>query len=96
VVVYFLFTRLGGRTEGRGVKYQPFSGGEESIPTRGLYQSDLFVFAALFMVVEAFALLFAGSFLAGGVYYPLLFLLGGGSIITIVVWWFMTEGGGEF
>jgi len=51
LVAYYLFSRLGGTTSGKGVKYQPFTGGEESIPTRGLYQSDLFVFASLFMVV---------------------------------------------
>jgi hypothetical protein len=96
IIAYSLFRRLGGETSGRGVKYQPFSGGEESIPTRGLYQSDLFVFASLFMVVEAFALLLAGSFLATSNYYPVLFLLGGGGVVTLVVWWFMIEGGGEF
>lgn len=96
VVAYYLFGRLGGATSGKGVKYEPFAGGEKSIPTRGLYQSDLFVFAALFMVVEAFALLLAGSFLAPSTYYPLLFLVGGGSVVTLTVWWFMLQGGGEF
>jgi hypothetical protein len=96
LVVYYLFSRLGGTTKGTGVKYQPFSGGEESIPTRGLYQSDLFVFAALFMVVEAFALLLAGSFLAPSNFYPFLFLAGGGGVVTLAVWWFMLQGGGEF
>jgi len=96
LAAYYLFSRLGRATSGKGVKYQPFSGGEESIPTRGLYQSDLFVFASLFMVVEAFALLLAGSFLAPSNYYPILFLAGGGGVVTLAVWWFMIEGGGEF
>jgi len=96
VIAYLLFSRLGSTTSGKGVKYEPFSGGEKSIPTRGLYQSDLFIFASLFMVVEAFALLLAGSFLAPSTYYPLLFLGGGGAVVTITVWWFMLQGGGEF
>ena len=96
IVAYYLFGRLGGSSSGTGAKYQPFSGGEESVPTRGLYQSDLFVFASLFMVVEAFALLLAGSFLAPSSYYPLLFLAGGGGVVTLAVWWFMLQGGGEF
>ena len=96
IVAYLLFSRLGSTTSGKGVKYRPFSGGEDSIPARGLYQSDLFVFASLFMVVEAFALLLAGSFLAPSAYYPLLFLAGGGGVVTLTVWWFMLQGGGEF
>jgi NADH:ubiquinone oxidoreductase subunit 3 (subunit A) len=96
IVVFYLVSRLGKRTYGTGPRYQPFTGGEETVPTRGLYQSDLFVFAALFMVVETFALLLAGSFLAVGNLYPLLFLLGGGSVVTVAVWWFMIAGGGEF
>ena len=96
LAAYYLFSRLGGSTSGKGVKYQPFAGGEESIPTRGLYQSDLFVFASLFMVVEAFALLLAGSFLAPSNYYPILFLAGGGGVVTLAVWWFMLQGGGQF
>lgn len=95
LIVFTLMGRLGKRTSGKGTKYQPFTGGEGSVPTRGLYQSSLFVFAALFLVVEAFALLLAGSFLATGSYYPLLFLLGGGSVLTITVWWFLYPGGGE-
>jgi NADH:ubiquinone oxidoreductase subunit 3 (subunit A) len=96
IVVFTLVSRLGKRTSGRGKKYEPFAGGEESVPTRGLYRSSLFVFAALFLVVEAFVLLLAGSFLASGAYYPLLFLAGGGSALTITVWWFLYVGGGEF
>ena len=53
IIIYVLVGRLGKRSSGKGVKYEPFTGGEEDIPKRGLYQSELFVFAALFMVVEA-------------------------------------------
>jgi len=87
---------LGKRSSGKGIKYQPFAGGEGSIPTRGLYQSELFVFAALFLVVEAFALLLAGSFAAPSFFYPILFLVGGGGVVTVVVWWYLFVGGGEF
>jgi NADH:ubiquinone oxidoreductase subunit 3 (subunit A) len=96
LLVFLLVGRLGKRTRGTGSKYEPFSGGESSVPVRGLYQSSLFIFAALFLVVEAFALLLAGSFEAGGSYYPLLFLLGGGSVMTVSVAWFLTAGGGRF
>jgi len=96
IVVFVLVGRLGKRSSGSGVKYEPFTGGEESIPPRGLYRSNLFVFAALFLVVEALALILAGSFEAPSATYPLLFLIGGGSVLTITVWWFITAGGGEF
>jgi NADH:ubiquinone oxidoreductase subunit 3 (subunit A) len=96
IVVFTLVGRLGKRSKGEGVKFQPFAGGEEAIPARGLYQSDLFVFAALFLVVEAFALLLAGSYAATSAFYPLLFLIGGGGVVTVVVWWYLLVGGGEF
>jgi NADH:ubiquinone oxidoreductase subunit 3 (subunit A) len=96
IVVFALVGRLGKKSYGHGVKYQPFTGGEETVPTRGLYRSNLFVFAALFMVVEAFALLLAGSFLAPNSYYPFLFLVGGSSVIMPVVWWMASAGGGGF
>lgn len=96
IIVFALVGRLGKKSYGHGVKYQPFTGGEGTAPTRGLYQSNLFVFAALFMVVEAFALLLAGSFLAPSPFYPFLFLLGGSSVIMAVVWWMAAAGGGGF
>jgi NADH:ubiquinone oxidoreductase subunit 3 (subunit A) len=96
IFVFLLVGRLGRRTKGTGTKYEPFSGGEGSVPARGLYQSSLFIFAALFLVVETFALLLAGSFEAESSYYPLLFLLGGGSVMTVCVVWFLTVGGGRF
>jgi len=95
IIVFFAVSRLGKRTKGTGTKYEPFTGGEDQVPTRGLYRSSLFVFAALFLVVEAFALLLSGSYNAPGPYYPLLFLAGGGGVLTVTVWWFLFAGGGE-
>ena len=96
IVVFVVVGRLGKRSSGTGAKYEPFTGGEASIPPRGLYRSNLFVFAALFLVVEALALILAGSFEAPSATYPLLFLIGGGSVLTVTVWWFISAGGGEF
>lgn len=96
LVAFALVGRLGKRTKGSGVKYEPFAGGESSVAPRGLYQSSLFIFAALFLVVETFALILASSFEAPGAYYPMLFLLGGGSVVTVSVMWFLTVGGGRF
>jgi hypothetical protein len=95
LVIYVIVGRMGKTTSGKGVKYEPFTGGEENIPKRGLYQSELFVFATLFMIVEAFALLLAGSYAAATNYYPLLFLLGGSAVIMLTVWWFIIDGGGN-
>ena len=96
LVAFLLVGRLGKRTRGQGVKYEPFSGGEKSVAPRGLYQSSLFVFAALFLVVEAFALILASSFESSGWFYPFLFLVGGGSVGLIAVYWFISAGGGTF
>lgn len=96
LIVYLAVGKLGRRSSGKGNKYQPFTGGEEEIPERGTYQSELFVFAALFMVVETFALLLAGSFASPTNLYPLLFLAGGGGAILIVTWWLMIAGGVKF
>lgn len=95
VTIYLVVGKLGKRSSGKGNKYQPFTGGEEDIAPRGLYQTELFVFAALFMIVEAFALLLAGSFASPTNYYPLLFLAGGGGVVLIVTWWLMIAGGLE-
>ena len=95
VVAFALVGRLGKKSSGAGRKFEPFAGGEESVPTRGLYRSDLFVFATLFLVAEAFALLLAASFAAPSPYYPLLFLAGGGGMLTAAVLWFVRSGGGE-
>ena len=96
LIAFLLVGSLGKRSRGSGVKYEPFAGGEKSVPSRGLYQSSLFVFAALFLVVEAFALILAGSFEATGTFYPLLFLIGGGSVGTITIYWYIATGGGTF
>lgn len=95
LIVYLVVGRLGTRSSGTGAKYEPFTGGEEDVPKRGLYQSELFVFAMLFMVVEAFALLLAGSYEATSNFYPLLFLLGGSGVIMLTIWWFLISGGGK-
>ena len=94
-VIYVLMGRMGKRSSGTGTKYEPFTGGEENVSKRGLYQSELFVFAALFMVVESFTLILAGSYFAPNNYYPLLFLLGGSGVIMLTIWWFITQGGGR-
>jgi NADH:ubiquinone oxidoreductase subunit 3 (subunit A) len=95
LIVYAAIGGLGKRSSGTGAKYEPFTGGEEDLPKRGRYQSELFIFAMLFLVVEAFALLLAGSFTATTNFYPLLFLLGGSAIITLTVSWFLVSGGGR-
>jgi len=90
---YWFFGRLGKRSVGKGNKFQPFTGGEQEIAPRGTYSSELFVFAALFMVAEAFVLLLSGSFASQSYFYPLLFLAGGSGVILIVTWWLMIVGG---
>jgi hypothetical protein len=94
-IIYIAVGRLGKRSSGKGVKFEPFMGGETDIPKRGVYQSELFIFAMLFMIVEAFAVLLAGSFFALNNFYPLLFLLGGSAVIMLTVWWFLIVGGGK-
>lgn len=96
LIVYLLLGMLGKRSTGKGTKYSPFTGGEEEIPTRGLYRSELFVFAVLFLIAETFALLLSGSFEAPSNYYPLLFLGGGGGVILAAIFWFLKSGGGSF
>jgi len=93
IIVYLAVGKLGTKSSGKGGKFQPFTGGEEQIPARGTYESELFVFAALFMVVEAFALILAGSFASPTNFYPLLFLAGGGGVILVVTWWLLNVGG---
>jgi hypothetical protein len=95
IAIYLIVGRLGTRSSGIGVKYEPFTGGEVDIPKRGLYQSELLVFAMLFMIVESFALLLAGSYFASSNFYPLLFVLGGSGVIMLTVWWFLIAGGGK-
>jgi len=94
ILVYELVRGLGRRSTGTGTKYEPFTGGEGQVPRRGVYQSGLFVFAVLFMVVETFSLLLAGAYLAPTNYYPLLYLAGGTGVIFLITLWFMRSGGG--
>jgi NADH:ubiquinone oxidoreductase subunit 3 (subunit A) len=96
LLAYVLVGRLGSRTKGTGIKYEPFAGGEPSVAPRGLYQSSLFIFAALFLVVETFALILASSFEAPSTSYPIFFLVGGGSVVVLTVTWFLLVGGGKF
>lgn len=96
LLVYLLVGTWGKRSAGKGTKFEPFTGGEEAIPQRGLYRSELFVFAVLFMIVEGFALILAGSYTAPTNYYPFLYLTGGSGVILIITLWFMFVGGGKF
>ncbi len=95
LAVYVLVGSWSRRSRGQGPKYEPFTGGEQAIPRRGVYRSELFVFAVLFLVVEAFALVLSGSFLAPSNYYPLLYLAGGGAVILLTALWFQVVGGGK-
>lgn len=95
IIIYLIVGKLGKRSSGKGAKYEPFTGGELDVPKRGFYRSELFVFGMLFLIVEAFALLLAGSYAATSDFYPLLFLLGGSAVIMITVWWFLIVGGGK-
>ena len=96
IAVLAVVGRLGFKSTGKGPKYSPFTGGQETSAPRGTYQSSLFVFSVLFLVVEAFTFLLASSYLASSSFYPLLFLAGGGAVLTLTVWWFLYVGGGEF
>ncbi|MEM3185687.1 MAG: hypothetical protein QXQ39_03265 [Conexivisphaerales archaeon] len=96
LLAFYIFGKMGKKSSGEGIKYEPFTGGESEAPTRGLYQSNLFVFSAMFLVVEVFSLLIAGSYLASSPYYPILFLLGGSGVILLVVWWLIVVGGVKF
>jgi len=95
LLVYIFVGIFGKRISGEGVKFEPFAGGEEAIPPRGLYQSELYIFSVLFMVVEAFVLLLSSSFTSPSNYIPLLFLIGGSGVILSSIWWFLIVGGGR-
>ncbi len=92
---YVLAGRLGKSTEGSGGKYSPFTGGEDIPPTRGKYHSELFVYAALFMVFEVFALLLASAVRASNVLWPLLFTVVGGVTLFVAIIWFVQTGGSQ-
>ncbi len=94
-VFYFLVGKLGKVSEGTGVKYDAFAGGEELPPERGKYHSELFVYAALFVAFEVIGLLLASSIAARGFLWPLLFTLGGGLSLFVLMLWFVGTGGAE-
>ena len=95
LIIYFIMGRFSKRSTGTGAKFEPFTGGETDVPKRGVYHSGLFVFAMLFLVVESFVLLLAGSYTATSNFYPLLFLVGGSGVIVLTIWWFLVSGGGK-
>jgi NADH:ubiquinone oxidoreductase subunit 3 (subunit A) len=92
---YILVGRLGKTTEGRGAKYAPFTGGEDIPASRGKYHSDLFVYAALFMVFEVFGLLLASAITSLNLIWPLVFTATGGIAILVILIWFVQTGGSE-
>jgi NADH:ubiquinone oxidoreductase subunit 3 (subunit A) len=92
---YILAGRLGKTTEGTGTKYSPFTGGEEIPASRGKYHSDLFVYAALFMVFEVFGLLLASAISSLSLVWPLVFTATGGVAVLVVLIWFVQTGGSE-
>ncbi len=91
--VYIMVGIVSKRSAGNSPKFDPFMGGEENIPPRGHYRSELFVFAVLFLVAESYALILVGSYLSLNVYNVLLYLLGGAAVILISIWWLVTAGG---
>jgi NADH:ubiquinone oxidoreductase subunit 3 (subunit A) len=95
MVFYILTGRLGKTSEGTGTKYAPFTGGEEIPASRGKYHSDLFVYAALFMVFEVFGLLIASAISSLNLIWPLVFTATGGLAILVILIWFVQTGGSE-
>lgn len=95
MALYLLTGRLGKSTEGTGSKYEAFSGGEELPQQRGKYHSELFVYAALFMVFEVFALLIAAAVASSSATWPLLFTGTGAAVIFSAVVWFTKAGGSQ-
>lgn len=95
MIIYVLAGRLGKTTHGSGTKYSPFTGGEELPPSRGKYHSDLFVYAAMFMVFEVFALLLASAISSVSFVWPLVFTATGGIAILVLLIWFVQTGGSE-
>lgn len=93
--LYLLAGRLGRSSRGTGTKYDPFMGGEELPKTRGKYHSELFVYAALFMVFEVFALLLASAIGSTNLLWPLIFTATGSIVIFSAIVWFTQTGGGQ-
>jgi NADH:ubiquinone oxidoreductase subunit 3 (subunit A) len=92
---YLLAGRLGKTTHGSGVKYSPFTGGEDIPAARGKYHSDLFVYAALFMVFEVFGLLLASAITSVNLIWPLVFTAAGSITVLAMLIWFVETGGSE-
>jgi len=93
LVVYLIAGMAGRRISGQDPKCEPFMGGEENIPPRGHYRSELFVFAALFLVAESYTLALVSSYMSPSISNVVLYLLGGAAVILISVWWLVTAGG---
>lgn len=92
---YLLAGRLGKTTSGSGVKYLPFTGGEDIPASRGKYHSELFVYAALFMVFEVFGLLLASAITSVNLVWPLVFTAAGSITVLVTLIWFVETGGSE-
>jgi NADH:ubiquinone oxidoreductase subunit 3 (subunit A) len=92
---YILAGRLGKTSEGTGTKYAPFTGGEDIPASRGKYHSDLFVYAALFMVFEVFGLLLASAISSLNLIWPLVFGATGSIAVMVILIWFVQTGGSE-
>lgn len=90
---YLLSGRLGKSSKGSGSKYDPFTGGEEVPHSRGKYFSELFVYAALFMVFEVFALLLAGAIRSSTTFWPMVFTATGAIGLFVAMVWFVQTGG---
>jgi NADH:ubiquinone oxidoreductase subunit 3 (subunit A) len=93
--LYVLSGRLGKSSQGTGTKFSPFTGGEELPQGRGRYHSELFVYAALFMVFEVFALLLASAIGTSNAFWPLVFTATGAITLFAAVLWFAETGGGK-
>lgn len=95
MIFYVLAGRMGKTSEGSGTKYAPFTGGEDLPASRGKYHSDLFVYAALFMVFEVFGLLLASAVTSLSTIWPIVFTATGGIAVMIILIWFVQTGGSE-
>lgn len=92
---YLLSGRLGRSSKGSGIKYEPFTGGEEIPHGRGKYYSELFVYAALFMVFEVVALLLASASKSSTAFWPMIFTATGGIGLFAIIIWFVQTGGSQ-